>query len=157
MERDPPPMPPDASLPSPFATQSLTCDFKKGIVCYAIFGFFSCIWDGDGFELWLQSYEFSFKAQRNVRKIFSRQCTQDSHVSKQVLISVTLGNLAFNHAVSTSLFCSFFRTFIILMQGEPKHNIVTLLMIGRLLADLLRNRLYFKMIFVQLNFAKKQT
>lgn len=47
---------------------------------------------GDGFELWPQSYEFSFKAQRNRRKTDLKQCTQDSHVSK---ISVTSGKPSF--------------------------------------------------------------
>lgn len=35
MERHPPPMSPDTSRPSQFATQSVTCNFKRGIVCYA--------------------------------------------------------------------------------------------------------------------------
>lgn len=30
MERDPPPMPPDASRPSQFATQSVTCAILRG-------------------------------------------------------------------------------------------------------------------------------
>lgn len=141
MERDPPLMPPDTSHPSQFATQSVTCNFQKRN--YKQCHFFH-VWAREGFELWPQSYEFSFKTHWNLRKIFSRQCTQDLHVSKRVLISVMLGSLAFNHAVSTSLSCSFFRTFIILMHGEPKHNIVTLLITGRLLADLLRWKLNWR-------------
>lgn len=112
------------------------CDFKRGIVCYA--AFFHMFKTVMVLNFDRKVMNFLLRLRGTLRKIFSGQCTQDIHVSKQVLISVTLGNLAFNHAVSTSLFCSFFQTFIILMQGEPKYNMVTLL-IGDLLADLLRN------------------
>lgn len=44
------------------------------------------------FELWPQSYEFSFKTQRNQRKTVLKQCRQDSHVSK---ISITSGKPGF--------------------------------------------------------------
>lgn len=48
MERDPPLIPPDTSRPSRFATQSVTCNSKGGIVCCVTFFTFE---PGEGFEL----------------------------------------------------------------------------------------------------------
>lgn len=55
MERDPPPMPPDASRPSQFATQSVTCAILRGelyvMPLFFLLFFFSDVRAGEGFEL----------------------------------------------------------------------------------------------------------
>lgn len=92
MARDPPLIPTDASHSSRFATQSGTCA-ALGRELYVTP--LSYVQATKAFELWPQTYEFSFKAQRNLRKIFSAQRTQDIHVSKLSYVFNNIGKSCF--------------------------------------------------------------